>query len=124
MEYIQDIVNNRISTRITKLKRIERNLILFRIFIFFSLLCCFYIFWGSYLLWIFFALFCAFFIISSLLLNKFDKRLASYNRYFQLTEEDKLYFHNTPINHHSMFLMGIHLLMIWIFWAMTHYYLI
>lgn len=76
-------------------------MILFRIFIFFSLLCCFYIFWGSYLLWIFFALFCAFFIISSLLLNKFDKRLASYNRYIQLTEEDKLYFHNTPINQSS-----------------------
>ena len=98
MEYIQDIVNCNISTRITRLKRIERYFILFRILIFFSLLCCIYILWGSYLLWIFIALFCMLFIISSLLLNKFDKRLAFYNRYIQITEEDKLYFHNTPNN--------------------------
>lgn len=101
MEYIQDIVNCNISTRITRLKRIERYFILFRILIFFSLLCCFYILWGSYLLWVYFALFCMLFIISSFLLNKFDKRLAFYNRYIQIKEEDKLYFRNTPSNQSS-----------------------
>lgn len=95
MEYIQDLVNYDITKQITRLKRKERFLILFRIIIFLSTLCCLYIFWGNSKLWFYFSFICILFIISSLLLNKIDKKLAVYYRYIQLTEEDKLYFNNS-----------------------------
>lgn len=95
MEYIQDLVNSDITKQITRLKRKERFLILFRIIIFFSTLYCLYIFWGNTKLWFYFSFICILFIISSLLLNKIDQRLAVYYRYIQLTEEDKLYFNNS-----------------------------
>ncbi|CCZ69929.1 dNA mismatch repair protein MutS [Bacteroides sp. CAG:702] len=95
MEYIKDLVNCNITKQITRLKKEERYLILFRIIIFFSALYCLYIFWGNSKLWLYFSFICILFIISSLLLNKLDKKLAVYYRYIQLTEEDKLYFNNS-----------------------------
>lgn len=95
MEYIKDLVNCNITKQITRLKKEERYLILFRIIIFFSALYCIYIFWGNSKLWLYFSFICILFIISSLLLNKLDKKLAVYYRYIQLTEEDKLYFNNS-----------------------------
>lgn len=95
MEYIKDLVNCNITKQITILKKEERYLILFRIIIFFSALYCLYIFWGNSKLWLYFSFICILFIISSLLLNKLDKKLAVYYRYIQLTEEDKLYFNNS-----------------------------
>lgn len=95
MKYIQNLINCDITKQITRLKRKERFLIIFRIIIFFSTLCCLYIFWGNSKLWFYFSFICILFIISSLLLNKIDKKLAVYYRYIQLTEEDKLYFNNS-----------------------------
>ena len=65
MEYIQDLVNSDITKQITRLKRKERFLILFRIIIFFSTLYCLYIFWGNTKLWFYFSFICILFIISS-----------------------------------------------------------
>lgn len=95
MKYIKDLINCDITKQITRLKRIERYLILFRIIIFFSALCSLYIFWGNHKLWFYFSLICILFVVSSVLLNILDKRLTLYDRYIQLTEEDKLYFHNS-----------------------------
>ena len=94
MVYIKDLVNNSSVKKIAILKRIEKYLIIFRILLFFGFLFSIYFFWGKALLWVIIALFCIFFSMSSLLLNKFDKRLDLYNRYIKLMEADKLYFQN------------------------------